>query len=66
MNEKKQLIFVAEKLLMDEKPVCQCIWPFRETRIKLTIREYTPVPNGLEFVPGETLFKNKFIGILLL
>uniref|UniRef100_A0A915HYY7 Ephrin RBD domain-containing protein n=1 Tax=Romanomermis culicivorax TaxID=13658 RepID=A0A915HYY7_ROMCU len=36
------------------KPVIQCVNPFTETVAKVTIREFTPLPQGLEFKSGET------------
>ncbi|XP_003379300.1 ephrin-4 [Trichinella spiralis] len=43
-------------LLDNERPVGQCYSPYTETAIKLIFREFTPIPNGLEFEPGQTYY----------
>ncbi|KRZ12781.1 Ephrin-B2 [Trichinella zimbabwensis] len=43
-------------LLDDERPVGQCYSPYTETVIKLIFREFTPLPNGLEFEPEQTYY----------
>ncbi|KFD57320.1 hypothetical protein M513_01831 [Trichuris suis] len=43
-------------VLDEERPVGQCYSPYKETVIRLVIREFTPIPNGLEFEPGQTYY----------
>ncbi|VDP30530.1 unnamed protein product [Soboliphyme baturini] len=43
-------------ILHEEQPVGQCTSPHIRTTIRLTLREFTPLPNGLEFKPGESFY----------
>uniref|UniRef100_A0A5S6QTQ3 Ephrin RBD domain-containing protein n=1 Tax=Trichuris muris TaxID=70415 RepID=A0A5S6QTQ3_TRIMR len=40
----------------EERPVGHCYSPYKETILRLVIREFTPIPNGLEFEPGQTYY----------
>lgn len=44
------------QLGLDAKFVGQCRTPYRPSLITLVFREFTPKPNGLEFVPGQIYY----------
>ncbi|OUC43952.1 Ephrin [Trichinella nativa] len=43
-------------ILDKERIVGQCSSPYVDSIIKLTLREFTPMPNGLEFKPGHNYY----------
>ena len=48
-----------EKCIVDEEtsePVAKCADPYRLVNIPVVFRQYTPVPNGLEYEPGNSYY----------
>ncbi|VDP20152.1 unnamed protein product [Soboliphyme baturini] len=43
-------------ILDNERPVGQCFSPYSDTTIRIVFREFTPLPNGLEFQPGRSYY----------